>query len=363
MATNTPTVLVTGVAGNLANRLIPLLAGFNLIGVDFHEPSPAPRYDFYQFDLGEESSCGKIASILIEKRVQSVVHLAFVLDPLRTGVLDADRMWRINVAGTARVLEAIAEANRMGGNVSKLIHLSSVAVYGPDLAVPATEDSPLRAHTLAYAIHKKEADEVVRSRAEALGNCKIFVLRPHIFTGKSMQNYMVGALRGTAYGKGYFGRRLERNGSRLPLLLPYGKRYLGHKLQFIHVDDVARLIAFIVRQSSQSDRVTILNVAGRGDAMTISECAQLANSEVKRFPTRMLCRLVIKMMWSLGISSIPPDAFPYLVGSYTMDTARLRKFLGSNYSDVIRYTNIEAFLDNLAGLPEPVRAAEKVVTN
>jgi hypothetical protein len=77
----------------------------------------------------------------------------------------------------------------------------------------------------------------------------------------------------------------------------------------------------------------------------------------------MLCRRVIKMMWSLGVSSIPPDAFPYLVGSYTMDTTRLRKFLGSNYTDVIRYTNIDAFLDNLAALPEPARPAEKVVTN
>jgi nucleoside-diphosphate-sugar epimerase len=363
MPNETPTVLITGVAGNLASRLLPLLTGCNVIGVDFHEPSPRPKYDFYQLDLGEESSCATIASLLIARRVQCVLHLAFVLDPIRTGVLEVDRMWRINVAGTARVLEAIAEANRMGGNVSRLVHLSSVAVYGPDLVSPATEETALRAHTLAYAVHKKEADEVVRSRAEALGDCKIFVLRPHIFTGKSMQNYMVGALRGTAYGKGYLGRRLERKGVRLPLLLPYGKKYLAHKLQFIHVDDVARLIAFIVKHPSPNEKVTILNVAGRGDAMTFAECAQLANSEVKRYPTRMLCRRVIKMMWSLGVSSIPPDAFPYLVGSYTMDTTRLRKFLGANYTDVIRYTNTDAFLDNLAALPEPARAAEKVVTN
>lgn len=357
MATDTSTVLITGVAGNLGGRLIPLLRGEKIIGVDFQLPLVAPAYPFYQLDLGNESSCDKIASLLIENKVQSVVHLAFVLDPLRTAVLDRDRMWRINVAGTARVLEAIAEANRMGGNVGKLVHLSSVAVYGPDLPSPATEDAPLRAHTLAYAVHKKEADEVVRSRAESLGNCKVFVLRPHIFAGRSMQNYMVGALRGTAYGTGRLGRRLERKGSRLPLLLPYGKKYLGHKLQFIHVDDMARLIAHIVKHSNPSERVTILNVAGRGDAMTIAECAQRASSEIKRYPTRMLSRAMIKMMWSLGVSSIPPDAFPYLVGSYTMDTTKLRKFLGPNYTEVIRHTNEEAFLDNLAGIPERVRAA------
>ena len=359
MPSDTSTVLVTGVAGNLGSRLLPLLRDDKIIGVDFHLPLVAPAYPFYQLDLGEESSCGKIASLLIEKRVHSVVHLAFVLDPLRTAVLDRDRMWRINVAGTARVLEAIAEANRMGGHVSKLVHLSSVAVYGPDLAAPATEDTPLHAHTLAYAVHKREADEVVRSRAESLGNCKVFVLRPHIFAGPSMQNYMVGALRGTAYGVGRLGRRLERKSARLPLLLPYGKKYLEHKLQFIHVDDMARLITFIVRHSNPTERLTILNVAARGDAMTIGECARLANSEIKRWPTRTLSRAVIKMMWSLGISSIPPDAFPYLVGSYTMDTARLRKFLGPNYPEVIRHTNHEAFLDNLAGIPETVTAPEK----
>ncbi|HEX7960345.1 MAG TPA: NAD-dependent epimerase/dehydratase family protein [Terriglobales bacterium] len=359
MASDASTVLITGVAGNLGSSLVPLLRGDKIIGVDFQLPLVAPAYPFYQLDLGDESSCGKIASLLIETKVQSVVHLAFVLDPLRTAVLDHDRMWRINVAGTARVLEAIAEANRMGGNVAKFIHLSSVAVYGPNLAAPATEDTPLHARTLAYALHKKEADEVVRSRAEALGSCKVFVLRPHIFTGRSVQNYMVGALRGTAYGIGRLGRRLERKGSRLPLLLPYGKKYLGNKLQFIHIEDMARLITHIVKHSNPAERVTVLNVAGRGDPMTIAECARLANSEIKRFPTRMLSRAVIEMMWSLGVSSIPPDAFPYLVGSYTMDTTKLRKFLGPNYTEVIRHTNIDAFLDNLAGIPERARAAEK----
>ena len=43
----------------------------------------------------------------------SVVHLAFVIDPQRTGMLDVGTMWQINVAGTARVMEAITEANRM----------------------------------------------------------------------------------------------------------------------------------------------------------------------------------------------------------------------------------------------------------
>jgi nucleoside-diphosphate-sugar epimerase len=350
MSNSKPTVLITGVAGNLGSRLVPLLAACNVIGADFHASSNSAVQSFHQLDLGEESACAELARLLLERKVDGVVHLAFVLDPLRTGVLNRERMWRINVAGTARVLEAIAEANRMGGNVGKLIHLSSVSVYGPDLDRPATEAHPLEAHTLSYALHKKEADEVVRARAGALGNCKVFLLRPHIFVGQSMENYMVGALRGTAFGKGRLGRRLERKGQRLPLLLPVGRKYPEHKLQFIHVDDIARLIAFLLRHSRPAEQVTILNVAGRGDPLSVADCARMANSQIKRIPTRLLCRSIIRLMWSLGISSIPPDAFPYMVGSYTMDTTHLRNFLGPKYNQVIQYTNQDAFLDNIAGV-------------
>ena len=62
--------------------------------------------------------------LLRELQPVSVVHLAFVIDPQRTGVLDVDRMWQINVAGTARVMEAITEANRIRGNHRPPIYFS-----------------------------------------------------------------------------------------------------------------------------------------------------------------------------------------------------------------------------------------------
>ena len=64
------------------------------------------------------------------------MHLAFVIDPVRTGVLDVERMWQINVAGTARVMEAIAEVNRHGGRVEKFVFISSVSAYGPETPGP-----------------------------------------------------------------------------------------------------------------------------------------------------------------------------------------------------------------------------------
>lgn len=351
MASVKPSLLVTGIAGNLGIRLLPLLEGFNVIGIDLHPPPTSIPLVFESLDLGHESSCRRLAEILRETRVVGVVHLAFVLDPLKMNILDRERMWRINVAGTARVLEAIAEANRMGGKVAKLVHLSSVAVYGPKPRRAAVESDPLDAHTLSYAVQKREADIAVQSRVKDLGGCNVYLLRPQIFSGPSVQNYMIDCLRGTAYGHGRLGKRLERRGKRLPFIFPLGGNYLEHKLQLAHVDDVARLIAWTLARPKENDPITILNVAGRGEPMTVGQAIRLTQAAVKRLPTAMLCRKVVELTWKMGATSIPPDAFPYLIGSYPMDTTKLQRFLGDDYARVIQYTTEAALMDGMQAVP------------
>src|SRR5262249_25940274 len=160
----------------------PLLADYQVIGIDLNPPS-ADLASFERLDLGLEPSCRELFLLLKKFRPFAVLHLAFVIDPVRNGVLDIERMWQINVAGTARVMEAITEANRSEPIVRKFIFPSSVSIYGSDFAEPATEDSPFAAHTLPYAIHKMESDRVVQQRAPALRGCSVYLLRPHIFSG------------------------------------------------------------------------------------------------------------------------------------------------------------------------------------
>jgi nucleoside-diphosphate-sugar epimerase len=344
----TRSVLVTGVSGNLGARLLPYLNEFRVVGVDMRPPQDVSVAQFEQMDLGREASCRQLIDLLRATAVQSVVHLAFVLDPQQSGILDVERMWQINVAGTARVMEAISVVNRTGGNIRQFIYPSSVAAYGPETGGPVKEDAPLRAVSLPYAIHKRESDEVVRYRAESLGPCRIYMLRPHIFSGATVQNYMIGALRGTPSGRSKRAARLRAEGKRLPLMLPRDPKYLEKRFQFVHVDDMARLLTFLLYRPDSDPMMTIMNVAGRGDSLTVARCAEIAQATIKRTPTKAWFRTTLNWAWKLGLSSIPPEALPYLIGSYTMDTTRLQQFLGADYPRVIQYTVEDALKDSFS---------------
>jgi len=346
METAKPTVIVTGISGNLGQRLVPLLSDYTVVGIDVSSPT-IPVQRFVQLDLGVEESTRELFLLMREVQPVSVVHLAFVIDPQRSGVLDVDRMWQINVAGTARVMEAVTEANRSAGaSIRQFIFLSSVSAYGSDTPDAVTEDAPLEAHTLPYAIHKKESDLVVQQRAPALRGCSVFILRPHIFAGASVENYLMGAFKGTPNGKSKRAARMRQQGKRLPCMLPFGKQYLDNKIQFVHVDDMARFITWLLRREPEARRLTTLNVAGRGEPLTFEQCIRMAQAKLLRVPGKWGMRRVLQWLWSLKLSAIPPDAVPYMTGQYIMNTDRLKKFLGPDYEQVIRYTIADAFADS-----------------
>jgi nucleoside-diphosphate-sugar epimerase len=342
-----PVVVVTGVSGNLGSRLLPLLGTYTVIGVDVNPPQTDSEMQFESLDLGAEASTRTLYELLRDTHAYAVIHLAFVLDPVRAGVLDVGRMWQINVAGTARVMEAVTEANRTADEgVKQFIFPSSVSVYGSDSTQAFTEESPLGAHTLPYAVHKKEADEVVQQRCSSLRGCSVYILRPHIFAGASVENYMLGAFRGTPSGKGPRAEKMRSAGKRLPCMLPRGQEYLDNKIQFIHVDDMARLVKHILQREPEPQRLTVVNVAGRGEPVTFAQCIETAKAKLWRVPGKWAFRKALEFLWERQISAIPPEATPYMTGQYIMNTERLRRFLGPEYEHVIHYSIADAFADS-----------------
>jgi len=204
----------------------------------------------------------------------------------------------------------------------------------------------MAAHTLPYAIHKKQCDEVVQQRSSALRGCSVYILRPHIFAGASVDNYLLGAFRGTANGNGSRAEKMRNENKRLPCMLPRGQQYLDNKIQFIHVDDMARLVAHILPRDPEMQRLTILNVAGRGEPLTFGRCIELAQAKLIRVPGKWVMQMVLEFLWKRRISAIPPEALPYMTGEYIMNTGRLRTFLGAEYETVVRHTVEEAFADS-----------------
>ncbi len=361
MDTAKPTIVVTGVSGNLGQRLLPQLKDYTVVGVDVFPPATHQPQRFVQLDLGKEDSTRELFLLFRELQPTSVIHLAFVIDPQRTGVLDVDLMWQINVAGTARVMEALAEANRdSAANIRQFIFPSSVSAYGPDMPNAVTEDAPLEAHTLPYAVHKKESDLVVQQRAPSMRGCSVFILRPHIFAGASVENYLMGAFRGTPNGKGKRAARMRLQGKRLPCMLPLGQKYMDNKIQFIHVDDMGRLVTWLLKREPEAQRLTILNVAGRGNPQTFAKCIEMAQAKLIRVPGKWAMRKVLQFLWDMKISAIPPAAVPYMTGQYIMNTDRLKKLLGADYESVIQHTVTSAFLDSFdRHEPQLAQAAQK----
>jgi nucleoside-diphosphate-sugar epimerase len=172
-------------------------------------------------------------------------------------------------------------------------------------------------------------------------------LRPHIFAGASVENYLMGAFRGTPNGNSARAEKMRKEGKRLPCMFPRGQQYLDNKIQFIHVDDMARLIRHILQREPETQRLTVLNVAGRGEPLTFGRCVEMAQAKLVRVPGKWVMRQVLKFLWKRKISAIPPEAVPYMTGEYIMNTDRLRRFLGPEHEHVIRYTIADAFADSV----------------
>ena len=68
MNSSKPTVVVTGVSGNLGLRLLPHLSGYSVIGIDIAPPKTEQPIRFIRMDLGVEDSCRALFNLFRETR-------------------------------------------------------------------------------------------------------------------------------------------------------------------------------------------------------------------------------------------------------------------------------------------------------
>ncbi|MFV2172800.1 NAD-dependent epimerase/dehydratase family protein [Actinomadura sp. LOL_016] len=131
-------VLVTGAAGFIGSHLVDrLLAdGHEVVGVDdlSSGANVRPDVELWELDVADPALVERAAA----RRPEVVCHLAAQVS-VRASVADPLHDARVNVLGTANVLEAV----RAGGG-RKAVFASSCAVYGVPDALPVPPDAELR---------------------------------------------------------------------------------------------------------------------------------------------------------------------------------------------------------------------------
>src|SRR5438093_11716368 len=100
--------LITGGSGYIGTRLTELLSGREeterIVNVDVRPPGATlPKTSFVSGDVRDSEA---IRSLLEREEIDCLIHLAFILDPIR----DEARMYDVDVNGTVAVLRAASEA-------------------------------------------------------------------------------------------------------------------------------------------------------------------------------------------------------------------------------------------------------------
>jgi nucleoside-diphosphate-sugar epimerase len=178
---------VTGAAGGLGQRLLPLLLADpdveTVVALDrAHVHVNGDRIEAHRVDLVRSDLAPLLAG------ADTVVHLAFVLGEGRR----ADAAAHVNLEGTRRLLAAATEAG-----VRHVVALSSATVYGawPNNPVPITEDAPLRPNPeVAYAVQKSYVEHVVSDWVDAEPGRTATVLRPVTALAEDGETWVAWAL-------------------------------------------------------------------------------------------------------------------------------------------------------------------------
>jgi UDP-glucose 4-epimerase len=304
-------VLVTGATGAIGPTLVDLLrrSDYRVRTLCRHEPDPGLFPDGVEVRIGDVTDPVAVSSAM--ENVAVVFHLAallHVLDPLPS-IREAYE--RINVKGTANVVEAALNAD-----VQRLIFFSTIAVYGNGAGEVLNEDSPPRPETL-YARTKLNAEEIVLNARRADGQALGTVLR-------------LGAVYGARI-KGNYYRLLHSLARRR--FVPIGNG--NNRRTVINTKDVARAALLVVRHPAAVGKV--YNVSD-GQFHTINRiiitmCDSLGRNppaiSLPALPARLAAGVVESALRAVGLrSSINLATVDKYTEDIAVDSHRIQTELG-----------------------------------
>ena len=300
-------IAITGASGNVGTALLRALSahGHEAVGVARRPPAPSSRYAaaaWHAIDLTAADAALRLTAAF--EGVDAVVHLAWAFQPTH----DEDYTERLDVGGTARVVEAVLAAR-----VPHLVHQSSLGAYSPapadDRPVPETWARRGIA-TSAYSRHKVAAEELLDDTLVQHPDLVIARTRPVLIgqrrSGSGLLRYAVPALLPSGALK------------RVPLLPVDGRL----RLQFVHADDVATAIRLIVEQRHGG----AFNLAA-DDVLSVDAIARALGGRHVQVPLPALRRLA-DLSWRAHLQQVDVGWLDMAYQAPLLDSTRARVELG-----------------------------------
>jgi UDP-glucose 4-epimerase len=288
--------LITGGSGYIGGRLIEALSQREetdkIIDVDLRPPTRIhPKTEFAHGDVRDGK---EIRQLLERHEIDVLVHLAFILNPIR----DEARMYDVDVNGTHATLWAASDAG-----TEQVLVATSASAYGafPDNPKPIAEDWPVRgAPDFSYARHKAEADRVCQLWAADHPDRVMTIVRPTIVFGPNVDNYIVRGFQNNPF---------------MPILDGHDEEF-----QLVHEDDVASALIALL----DGRREGAFNLAGDG-TLTWRRAAELIGKKAREVSLRNMKRFNAAM-WKLHVprTESPPGNLDFLRYPWVVSTEKLK---------------------------------------
>jgi len=288
-------VLVTGGAGFLGSHVTALLAEHPSVEVvvsgDLRD-SAVPGVVSERVDVTDAAG---IAPVLRRHRIDTVVHLAAIVNPGRDVALE----YRVDVDGSRNVLDACLDAG-----VRRLVVSSSGAAYGYHADNPEwlDEGDPVRGNDeFPYSRHKRIVEEMLAGARAEHPELEQVIFRIGTILGPTVRNQITAL---------WDGRRLLRvAGSDSPFV-------------FVWVDDVA---GAMVRAATDGP-AGVFNVAGDG-RMTVPEIAARLGKRMLSVPAWVL-GAALAVGHALRLTEHGPEKVRFLRHRPVLANRRLKQEFG-----------------------------------
>ena len=252
-------ILATGATGAVGPRVVSALrdAGHRVLVLAMDAPTPGLLPEDVESRLGDITDSAVVAASM--SGIDVVVHLAALLHIVHYAPALREKYERINVGGTATVVDAAVKAG-----VQRVILASTIAVYGPSDGKILDEDSNANPGTI-YAKTKLAAEKYVMKARGADGQPVGTVLR---FSA-------------------VYGSRIKGNYHRLVLALARG-RFVGfgdgsNRRTLIYDKDLAQAVVLAVSHHAAAGQ--IFNVTD-GRFHTLKEIIAAMSLALGRIPPR-----------------------------------------------------------------------------